>query len=205
MLYAYSDTGEKVRATPSRTAICPECGGKVIAKCGSINIWHWAHRSFVACDPWCEGETEWHLYWKSLFPKEYVEVPVVVSGVRHRADVKTPNGIIIEFQHSSLSVLDIRAREMFYQNMIWVFDVRVPYVDDRLLLRDKGSYTTFRWMHPRKSLAYTRCQSFWDIGSNKLFEIKKMYLDEYFGGWGTFITKENFLARIYSDLYIPPK
>lgn len=197
MLYAYSASGEKIRALPSWVAVCPECGSEVIAKCGRINIWHWAHKNFSLCDLWCESETEWHLYWKSKFPKEYVEVPIVMVGERHRADVRLPNGTVIEFQHSSLSVGDIWIREAFYKNVIWIFDLAEPYENDQILFDEKSNYVTFRWKHPRKSIAHARCKILLDLG-NELFDVRKIYLDEYCGGWGSFVSYENFLAWAYS-------
>ena len=50
---------ERVRATPGGCATCPMCGGKVIAKCGDIMSWHWAHEA-SDCDTWSEGESDWH-------------------------------------------------------------------------------------------------------------------------------------------------
>ena len=33
----------RVEACPGLTGLCPNCGQKVIAKCGSQRIHHWAH------------------------------------------------------------------------------------------------------------------------------------------------------------------
>ena len=38
------------------------------------------------------------------------------------ADVRTPHGLVIEFQHSHLDPLERAARERFYRNMVWVVD-----------------------------------------------------------------------------------
>jgi competence protein CoiA len=43
MLYALKD-GIKISPTPKEIAICPFCKNDVIPKCGSVNIWHWAHK-----------------------------------------------------------------------------------------------------------------------------------------------------------------
>ena len=115
MLWANSD-GEKIRAWPGLTAACPGCGGEVVAKCGEIVEWHWAHKA-KDCDAWSEPESEWHLGWKARFPVDWQEV---VMGP-HRADVKTPRGVI-EFQKSAISAAEIRERERFYGQMIWVVD-----------------------------------------------------------------------------------
>lgn len=116
--------GIKVLAQKGQRAICPECGAEVLAKCGEINIWHWAHVSRVDCDLWGEPESAWHLNWKSGLPLDWVEVPMAENGEKHRADIRLPNGRVIELQHSSISVTEISKRELFYKKMVWIFDVQ---------------------------------------------------------------------------------
>ena len=96
----------------------------MIAKCGKFVRWHWAHKSRQSCDPWWEAETDWHRDWKNKFPEEWQEVvhTDARTGERHIADVKTPHGLVIEFQHSALSPEERRSREDFYKDMIWIVD-----------------------------------------------------------------------------------
>ena len=82
MLYATRD-GIRIRAKPKEKASCPFCGGSVVAKCGSIVIWHWANEDNSECDSWSHGESDWHLWWKSLLPPEQVEVCIEKNGVKH--------------------------------------------------------------------------------------------------------------------------
>lgn len=98
-------------------AKCSGCGDDVIAKCGEIKIWHWAHVN-KECDSWYEPESAWHIGWKSLAPPDNQEV---VIGP-HRADIRTSKGTVIELQHSPISPEEIREREQFYGDMIWIFD-----------------------------------------------------------------------------------
>ena len=65
MYYADVDGGRKT-ATPGSRGTCPGCGSEVLAKCGEIKSWHWAHAADAQCDPWHHGETDWHLAWKRL-------------------------------------------------------------------------------------------------------------------------------------------
>ena len=44
------------------------------------------------------------------------------AGEKHIADVKTERGDVLEFQHSPLDPQERRAREEFYQRMVWVVD-----------------------------------------------------------------------------------
>lgn len=116
--------GIKVLAQKGQHAICPECGTEVLAKCGDINIWHWAHVSLVNCDLWGEPESAWHLHWKSGLPLDWVEVPMTHDDEKHRADIRLPNGRVVELQHSSISISEIAKREQFYRKMVWIFDVQ---------------------------------------------------------------------------------
>lgn len=110
---------------PGLHGTCPVCGSQVIAKCGEIKVWHWAHRSRRNCDPWWENETEWHRRWKSRFPEEWQErIHHAADGEKHVADVKTAHGWILEFQHSAIKPDERRARESFYGRMVWVVDAR---------------------------------------------------------------------------------
>lgn len=113
----------RLEAFAGGKGICAMCGADMIAKCGNRIIHHWAHAHKQNCDPWWENETQWHRNWKNFFPEEWREVThLAPSGEIHRADVKTSNGIIIEFQHSAISNSERIAREEFYGNLIWVID-----------------------------------------------------------------------------------
>lgn len=96
----------------------------MVAKCGRVKAWHWAHLSNYNCDPWWESETQWHRDWKNRFPTDWQEVVHVdeKTGERHIADVKTPHDLVIEFQHSPLDYAELVSRESFYKNMIWIVD-----------------------------------------------------------------------------------
>jgi len=102
---------------------CELCGSELIAKCGPKNIDHWAHKSKLGCDPWWENETDWHRNWKNVFPDHWQEITHRDSnGEKHRADVKTDEGWIIEFQHSPIKPEERQARNNFYRSLIWVVD-----------------------------------------------------------------------------------
>ena len=93
--------GQRQEAKPNLSGECLACGQPMIAKCGEVKIWHWAHKGRCTCDPWWENETEWHRTWKGLFPESWQEViHQADDGERHIADVKTDRGWVIEFQHS---------------------------------------------------------------------------------------------------------
>jgi competence protein CoiA len=113
---------ERQEPKPGLIGKCQCCNSAVIAKCGNQKIWHWAHKTKVECDPWWE-ESDWHRAWKEQFPKEWQEIiHKAENDEKHIADVKTDRGFVIEFQHSHLDPQERVAREIFYQNMVWVVD-----------------------------------------------------------------------------------
>ena len=119
MLIAESG-GNRVTPEPKIQAVCPLCRTPVRAKCGQINIWHFAHESLVECDLWAEPETDWHRKWKEKFKECYREI--VVGN--HRADIKLESGLVVEFQNSPISPETLQERERFYgkDSMLWVFN-----------------------------------------------------------------------------------
>src|SRR5882724_3925211 len=117
MLYA-EVLGERRTAWPGLEGHCPGCGAALVAKCGAINAWHWAHLSVADCDRWSEPTGPWHLSWQNAVDPRCVEMP---CG-EHRADIVGNGGAVIELQHSAISADEIRAREEFYGDMVWLFD-----------------------------------------------------------------------------------
>lgn len=115
--------GQRQEAQPSRTGECPACGSPMVARCGEIKVWHWAHRGRRTCDQWWENETDWHRNWKGQFPDDWQEIVLkATSGEKHIADVRTQQGWILEFQHSYIKPEERESREEFYGRMAWVVD-----------------------------------------------------------------------------------
>lgn len=150
MRYAVAGDEPRAEATPRARGRCPSCDGVVKAKCGPIVTHHWAHLA-ADCDEWAEPDTPWHRDWQACAPPDRREVTMG----RHRADLLTAGGMVVELQHSTISGEDIAGREAFYGRMIWIFDARSAVHDERLNLRTKLStrsdYRTFRWKHPREA------------------------------------------------------
>tara|TARA_Y100000593_G_C4256438_1_gene309898 strand:+ start:109 stop:720 length:612 start_codon:yes stop_codon:yes gene_type:complete len=193
MMYAKRD-GERVLAQKGEKAICPMCDGEVIAKCGDINVHHWAHKA-ADCDTWAEGESEWHLGWKEKFPEDCREVVMKRADTVHRADVRILD-FVLEFQRSPITWEEIIERELFYENMAWVICAEKWNFD----FRDKGSHINFRWKHPRKHWWSAQSPIYLDFcGSqdegDKLFFIKKVYGEIPCGGWGYWVHKQTFLQN----------
>ena len=100
--------------------MCTGCEQEVVAKCGLIVCWHWAHRA-DDCDLWYEPMSAWHRAWQNRFPREQTEVVMRRDGEHHRADIVLGHGGVLELQASAISVEDIARREKFYKHMAWLF------------------------------------------------------------------------------------
>lgn len=186
MLYGINkETGVLIEPIKEASALCPGCNQPLVAKMGDINIHHWAHIS-ADCDLWHEPEGPWHRAWKGMFNKEHVE-RVIGS---HRADVVTGTGLVIELQSSSISPEEIRKRESFYKNMIWVFDLTEA---DRFEYVNRGGYESFRFYHPKRSIAYCKKPVFLNLANGELFQIGSMNHNAG-RGWGHVGTIEEFLT-----------
>ena len=113
--------GLRIKPKKGLDGICPNCGSKVIAKCGEERVHHWAHQARRNCDPWHENETQWHRDWKNQFPEEWQEIPHrAIDGEKHIADLKRPDGLVVEIQYSHIDQEERRKREEFYNTLIWI-------------------------------------------------------------------------------------
>ncbi len=205
MLYALNSDGAKIAAagTGGRAA-CPDCAAVMLAKCGPIVIWHWAHESLADCDAWSEGESRWHLEWKKEFPPECVEVRMGP----HRADIVTGSHII-ELQHSAISVEDILEREDFYgEKLVWLFDASAWLENVRFREHPGKPYHGFRWKWMHKRQRFCGRPIYWDLGDDRIFQVGRIW-DDGNNGYGYFLSKSEFLARFTggateSDKAVPP-
>ena len=125
MQIALSVEGTRIKPQPFGTAICPNCRVKLIAKCGELNVWHWAHESLVDCDNWnYEPKTEWHLNWQDKFGVDQTEIFIQRGGESHRADILSKSGVVIEIQNSTISTVDISANGVMFR--LTIVDSRLP-------------------------------------------------------------------------------
>lgn len=188
MLYAIIN-GKKDRPSFGQRGNCPACGSEVIAKCGSINVHHWAHVVDNNC-PHSGKETDWHISWKAEFDPEWVEV----TKDGNRADVLNPNcGYALEIQHSSISTEDILKRQANFKKVIWMINGK-PFKHNfhiRVKTNDWGrKYYVYRRMWPRRSLS--SCDVvFIDMGDS-IIHVKSKHAD-FRWGWLTEYTRDQFI------------
>lgn len=186
MFYAMNSEGGKIEVTPKGRGFCPFCGMGVIACTGEIKSHYWRHEQKAKTDcvaSFYEHEGIWHSDWKMLFGKEYGEIFCQIGNQKRVADVKLPNGLVIEIQHSHIPPKEIRARESFHKNMIWIFDASGAVADERLAY----SQTTFSWEQPRLSIKSCKCPVYLDLGSQRIFRIDDYREQNYYNKEETFL------------------
>ena len=175
---------------------CQICGQAVTACCGEIVTHYWRHDSLADCDPWSEGITQWHLNWQDLVAEEFREVPLPTLPEKpiHRADIRTAAGKIIEFQHSFLSPEEIREREHFYGNMVWVFDA----TNNRFAALPSGDRVFFS-LNTTKHIQVCQKPVFLDFG-RFIVEVEQFTdLFDKFSGFGLKRDKRWFVESHLSD------
>lgn len=198
MLLANTGSG-RTTATPGTSGACPMCMAPLIPKCGLIKQWHWAHLASTECDPWVEHETEWHREWKRCFRNDEIEICLGP----HRADVKTARGRILEFQHSTISAIEIQERERFYgPGLVWVVDAE-PFLRN-IFFHSRDGFMTFYWRWRRPSWGLAKCPVFLDTRDGWLFNLRRIYTDTPCRGWGAWKEANQLLrdfgaCQAYSD------
>jgi len=166
---------------------CPCCNSEVLAKQGEINIWHFAHKVKNNCSEWFKPMSEWHSNWQKQFQEKNREIvhKCEKTGEKHIADVKTDNGIIIEFQHSSITPQEIRSREEFYgEKMIWVLDAskfKVELVDYFIKkpIKENITYDLESLSKTFKTLSYLKIEreKYLKYKESKKFKTKSYFFD----------------------------
>ncbi|CDZ68057.1 Competence protein-like protein [Neorhizobium galegae bv. orientalis] len=162
---------ERCPPAPKLVGQCVGCGQEMIAKCGDLKIWHWAHKGKRKCDPWWEPETAWHREWKEQFPAGWREVVQwAASGEKHIADMRNDGGLVVEFQHSAITPQERMEREAFYPNLVWVVDgTRLKYDIPRF---DKANSDLRGALRPGYFMTHWPCEHFpkpWSECSKPVF------------------------------------
>lgn len=78
----------------------------------------------------------------------------------HRADIRFLDGRVLELQHRTLALADVKAREAFYQQGLWVYDGRaIGWNRQRVHFGPRG----FWWKSGPKRLTQHRWPIFIDV------------------------------------------
>ena len=180
MFTALNENKQRILASKNARGKCPFCNDIVIACTGEIKNWYWRHEFQAKSDylsSTYENESPWHNTWKHLFGKEFSEIYCSNLKEKRIADVKLPNGLVIEIQHSYIRPEIIRSRERFHKKLIWVFDASSQVEDGRL--RVEEDY--YHWIQPRETIKSCTCPIFLDVGFGEVFEIKEIIVERYRG------------------------
>ncbi len=181
MLIAIHD-GISQLASPGTRGTCPGCGARVIAKCGEIMTWHWAHDVGSTCA--YAQESEWHREWKRWAYDRGCEIEKVIGD--HRADIVTPTGRVVELQSAGLEPAQIRARESHYKNMIWIARVTEDQHDRIHIGKDlNGGGKGFWYKRGPKWLASTKLPLYLHLErDDALWNVRVRLIDKE-SQWGT--------------------
>lgn len=146
-------------ADPDQQYYCQVCDQPVMQKRGEIRIHHFSHYSphgthadiVPCCDHWSYDMSDWHMEWQKRFSKDDIEKVLKNNGLKHIADLLIDD-IVVEFQHSSISLDDFNDRNEFYTGLgykvIWVFDVSEDFLKGRI--RDGNYDGSYKWAYAKK-------------------------------------------------------
>lgn len=137
---------------------CQICGQPMMQRRCTDRIDHFAHYSphgrtdIVPCsDHWGYDKTDWHMEWQKRFPADNIERVLELNGKKHIADVLVGD-LVIEFQHSSISLDEFTERNEFYTSLgyrvIWVFDLIDEYNDGKFAQTNYEFY--YKWAYAKK-------------------------------------------------------
>lgn len=151
---------DRKKPSPFARGVCPMCDGIVIAKCGELKMWHWAH---LQTTPHCTSEheeTPWHRMWKDQFTECAQEIVREVNGKRHRADVIF-DGVVYEFQSKSLRPEEMLERERFWcelgYDFVWIIRAPGAELRARPYCKEPAPWKAYTWMNPWGGFRDTVC------------------------------------------------
>jgi hypothetical protein len=213
MMIALDSEGVRVGAQKGLVGYCPGCSGELTPKCGNIVPHHWAHKPESRCSFDNGKMSEWHIRWQNEFDEDWREVIFNNGGKLNRADIYTPAGVVIEFQHSSISTEKIMEREAVYEKLIWVFDARdywgqmklysvlldlKEYTEDWSILNQyKGVYGIRKWHGRKKTHDYITKQLVYDTGDSLFVIAYGCSLDE--NVYCKKVSREEFIEEVKSS------
>lgn len=195
MFFAFDQVdGHQVAAQKGlKNVLCGCCKEQVLAKCGEIKIWHFAHEKKSQCEvALYGGMTKWHLEWQERFPEKCREITREYFGIRHRADVIC-NNTVFECQKKMMPLEVMLERENFWRKagytFYWIFESQK--VDSygepwfQILKTYNGDARSFKWRHAPEIAANISGNILIDIGNENFFSIKKFHRSSRpYAGWG---------------------
>jgi len=103
---------------------CRCCSSLLQAVLQTDKVKHFRHENTDDCISTTDDNLLlWHILWQSTVNVENREYTMKENNKKHRADIYIPeNNYVIEIQHSHIDPDQIKKREIFYKNLIWIID-----------------------------------------------------------------------------------
>jgi len=160
---------QRMMAAPGLIGKCQLCGNKMIAKCGDIRVWHWAHEANISNCTY-KPMTQWHYDWQNRFD---VELREIRRGNNTVSDILRSDGMVsIEFQNSPFDFQYIQKKEANTPAVLWVVNLKEQYERGQISFENK----TIVYSQPKGVLCY--CGNlFFDFDSGKLCKVKNIKKD----------------------------
>lgn len=202
---------------------CPICNQEVVAKCGELMIWHFAHKTNDNNCIFGKGKGNWHYLWQNKFPIDCVEY----KKDNHIADIFIKE-TAIELQESPISLEEIKERNLSWgDNTIWIVSADKPGFEEQMVndintgehsnniydnlygLSFNSKNTKWYWRYPKKALLFGCKNLYFDLGeySQRLLHILTVESDLFVGrshleydrtvyhGLAEWVKKEDFLKK----------
>lgn len=152
MRYGLNEEGKRIDIVDSvkgEQYYCPLCESELIQKKGTVNMWHYAHKSLCNCDNWYV-ENEWTKSWLDIFNEECREVVIKNSDsdIKRIADIKYKK-LVLKLQSKSLTGEEFTERVNYFSkehNLVWLVDLREKDVKYR---KTQKTYN-YIWKHAYK-------------------------------------------------------
>lgn len=136
--------------------------------------------------------------------EEHSEVIMKHYGKTHRADIEGNRKTVVGLQRSPIPAEMIRARESFYENMIWVLDASGFF--GNMVLNQKNDHAAIACYYPGRILSLARKPVYLHLPCGNIFRIIKVYPkkdNQPLRGWGRFVGWKPFFYRYLSSVAKP--
>lgn len=206
MIFGLNENSERIDIEDSLKGekyYCPCCGSELIQKKGTVNTWHFAHKTLTECDNWYE-ESEWCIKWVRLFDSDFREVIIKNENddKKRVADVKYKK-LVLKLQPKSLSGEEFKERIDYFSkenNLVYLVDCRNKDIE---YLRTQKTHN-FIWKHAYKfgniDKYTTNFYLFLQINDNTLIRVvwnKEGF--KYFGGFAYTIEEFKEVLKLIAN------
>lgn len=135
-----------ITARHNQIFTCPECEEVVVARCGEVMVWHFAHKAESDCPRSHVGETREHLEAKTIVGRAMVKAGYSVAVEERLGSLRRPDLTVVspvtgrwctvEVQCSPITTTDMWWRwqhdlEAGATDTLWVWAGRVDFEDGR--------------------------------------------------------------------------